>query len=106
MPTYQPPTRKRDLDLEGVGCQCTGLGIVHSPLALVRINGDQRLVVRPEAAIGTDILGLGMATALFFSTDSTPLKVLAGVGGLWMTVAGIVEIRKLILGPEKNLIEA
>lgn len=87
-------------------CQCTGLGNIHTPLALVRINGDQRLVVRPEAAIGTDVIGLGMAIALFFSTKSVPLRVLAGAGGTWMAVAGIVEIRKLISGPERNLVEA
>lgn len=65
-------------------------------MEIVEVNGKQRLVVHPVAAIGTDIIGLGLATALFFSTESTELKVLSGFGALWMLTALGIEVGKLV----------
>lgn len=55
-------------------------------LFTVRRNGEtaDRIIVPPANAVLTDVLGVGLATALFFSTDQLWLKILAGAGGLWM----------------------
>lgn len=80
-----------------------GLGRISSPLAVATINGEPKLVVHPIAAIGTDVVGLGMATGLFFSTKSTLLKVFAALGGTWMIVAAGKEIYKMTYGPELTI---
>jgi len=77
-----------------------GLGRISSPLGVANINGEPKLVVHPLAAIGTDTIGLGVATALFFSTKSTLLKIFAALGGTWMIVAAGKEIYKMAYGPE------
>jgi hypothetical protein len=81
-----------------------GLGRIESPLALVSINGERKLVVSPWAAIGTDVIGLGISGVLFFSSDNTAMKILAALGGLWMGTALFVESRKLLFNDEQRLI--
>jgi hypothetical protein len=78
-----------------------GLGKISAPLAVVDLEGAVRVVVSPWAAIGTDALGMGASTALFFATKNPWLKILAGVTGTWMTTALVVELLKLLSGPEK-----
>jgi len=77
-----------------------GLGQVALPLSVVQINGDTRLVVSPAAAIGTDVLLMGTSTALFFASRNVPLRILSFLGASWGFTAAIVEVSKLISGPE------
>jgi len=83
--------------------QIHGLGRVSSPLAVVEIGGETKLVVHPAAAIGTDVIGLTLAMALFFSTKSVFLRVLAVGGAAWMSTAMVKEIAKLFAGPEQKI---
>lgn len=77
-----------------------GLGKISSPLAVVDLEGRTKVVVAPWAAIGTDVLGMGLATILFFSTSKTWVKVVAALGGTWMFTALFVETMKLLSAPE------
>lgn len=72
-------------------------------LGVVRINGTDKLIVSPWAAIGTDALLIGATTALFFSTRSTFLKIGSGVGAVWGVTAVILEIVKLAGGRPEQL---
>ena len=81
-----------------------GLGRIESPLALVSIQGERKLVVSPWAAIGTDVIGLGVSGLLFFSSDNTALKIISALGALWMGTALTVEARKLIFNDERRLV--
>ena len=78
-----------------------GLTGVDRPLAFVVIDGERKLVVSPWAAFGTDAVGLALAGGLFIAADSVWLKLLAGIGAAWMSVAFIRELSKLIEGPER-----
>ncbi|OGT59308.1 MAG: hypothetical protein A3E01_07890 [Gammaproteobacteria bacterium RIFCSPHIGHO2_12_FULL_63_22] len=80
------------------------LGQVSAPLALVSVNGERKLIVSPWAALGTDVLGMAVATALFFSTENTWLRVLAAVGGTWAATALFKELGKLVDGPERKIV--
>lgn len=55
-------------------------------LFTIRRNGEtsERIIVPPVNAVLTDVIGVGLASALFFSTNQTWIKILAGAGGLWM----------------------
>lgn len=77
-----------------------GIGRISTPLAAVKISGNTMLVVRPIAAIATDAVGIGLAAIGFFATDKIALKVASALGGTYMATALIVEIAKLIAGPE------
>ena len=72
-------------------------------LGVVRINGTDKLIVSPWAAIGTDVLLIGASTALFFSTRSTLLKIGSGVGASWGVTAIVLEIIKLAGGRPEQL---
>jgi len=83
-----------------------GLGVIESTLSLAYIRGEQKLIVSPWAALGTDTVGLLISSLLFFSTDSTPLKIAAAAGGLWMGTALALEVRKLIVDDTRVLTES
>jgi hypothetical protein len=73
-----------------------GLGRLDSPMGVLKIGGDTRLVIMPWAALGTDFLLAGTSTALFLSTKSTALKVLSVLTAGWSIIAIGVEVTKLI----------
>lgn len=79
-----------------------GLGRIDSPLEVVQINGDVRLVVTPVGAIGTDALLLGTGAALFFAVKPPVLRIAGAVGAAWALLAIGVEVAKLIRGPQQR----
>jgi hypothetical protein len=72
------------------------LGRIYAPLGTVRIGETTKLIVSPWAAIGTDTLLVGTSTALFFSTQSTVLKIVSAIGGAWGLTAIVLEVAKMI----------
>lgn len=65
-------------------------------MKVARIGGVPTLLVSPWAALGTNVLGAGLASIAYFSTKSTGLKIISFFGGAWMLTAAAVEIAKLI----------
>lgn len=63
------------------------IGQLPTRATLIRTNGEDRFVVPPSNAVITDGIGLFLAGALFFATDSLLLKILAAGGATWMGVA-------------------
>lgn len=57
------------------------------------------IVVPTFNATLTDMLGVGLATGLFFATDNPYLKVAAAAGGLWMLGALAGKVVTLARGP-------
>lgn len=80
-----------------------GLGHISTPLAAIRIAGSTQLVVRPIAAIATDVVGIGLATLAYFSSSKWYWKTAAAVGGGYMATALLVEFFKLAAGPEAEV---
>jgi hypothetical protein len=73
------------------------IGRVSSPIGVIDLAGGSRhLLVKPIAALGTDLIGMGLATGLFIIAKPTWIKILAGVGGAWMGTAFVVEVVKLL----------
>lgn len=66
-----------------------------TPIRVIRLAGDTKLIVSPWAAIGTDVLGMGIAAIAFFSTKKPVLKTVSAIGGLWMLTAAMLELHKL-----------
>lgn len=91
-----------------VGVVTRRLGRIDDVVSLVQLDGGNRLVVNPVAALGTDILLAGASAALVFGTKSLPLRLVGVAGGLWSLTAIGIEIAKLLQGPEaryKQLLE-
>lgn len=64
-------------------------------LDFVSIEDQPKLVVDPLAAMGTDIIGLGLATTVALAPLPWPIRVLGALGGAWMGVALATEASKL-----------
>ena len=69
-------------------------------LDFVSIEKRPKLVVDPLAAMGTDVIGLGLSAALVLSALPWPLRVLGALGGAWMGTALVTEASKLTGKPD------
>jgi len=80
-----------------------GLGQI--PLSVISLEGRTMLVVTPEAAIGTDLIGLANSIGLFLCSKSVLARILSGIGMVWMASAAVVEASKLASGPHRRYTE-
>ena len=64
-------------------------------LDFVSIERQPKLVVDPLAAMGTDVIGLGLAATVALAPLPWPLRVLGALGGAWMGTALVTEALKL-----------
>ena len=78
---------------------------------LVRILTDpkstkavERLLVPTTNAVITDVVGVVVANIAFWSTDNIFFKIIAGLGGIWMSAALGNKITVLTSLPRSNLL--